>query len=175
MNKRFICVILTIILAFPALAGCKGNEKYKTPPFTEATWGSAIEDVTKLEGEALKTYDSVYGGTTYVFNSVYEGREGTIKYMFDDKDALMCVAFTYLPATGDEVLTFYEQIHSSLVDALGESGYQTDQGNNYGDVWYREEGDIIISCMVTSEQNALQYSYLNPVVSKYQMEEAASK
>lgn len=144
-------------------------------PFTEATWASTKDDLGALEGVATNTYDSIYGGTTYVYESSLEGRAGSIKYMFDDKNALMCVAFTYLPETSDEVMDLYNTLHESLVAKLGESEYQAEHDTNYGDVWYREEGDIVISCMVTSEQNSLQFSYLNPIVSKYQMEAAAAK
>lgn len=172
MKRKFvtaICLICMILLT----VGCAGKKSGLDAPFTSATWASSVDDVLKIEGEALKTYKSVYEGTTYVFNSTYEGREGVIKYMFDGNDALMCVAFTYVPETADEVLSLYNDVHDTLVKSLGESGYNTNQDNNYGDVWYREEGDVIISCMVTSEQNSLQYSYLNPAVSKLQMEEAA--
>lgn len=176
MNKMCLSQTIKMILSvtfigmFILLTGC-GNKA--AAPFTDVTWKVGTEEMTASMGEALKTYDSIYGGTTYVYNTSYEGRDGVIKYMYDDKDALMCVAFTYVPETADEVLSLYEEIHSSLEKELGESGYKADHDTNYGDVWYRDEGDIIISCMITSEQNSLQYSYLNPVVSKYQMEEAA--
>jgi len=144
-------------------------------PFTEATWASSADDVIAKEGKASGTYDSIYGGTTYVFDTSYENKDGSIKYMFDDKGALMCVAFTYLSSTPEEVTDLYNTVNDKLTSSLGESGYKTNQSTNYGNVWYREEGDVVVSCMVTSEQNSLQYSYLNPIVSKYQMEEAASK
>ena len=144
-------------------------------PFTQATWGSTIDEIIQTEGPVASTYKSIYGGTTYVINKTYENVDGTVKYMFDDKDALMCVAFTYLPATSEEVTVLYNKLHSQLVDSLGKSEYQAEHDTNYGDVWYREEGDIVIGCMVTEEQNSLQYSYLNPIVSKYQMEAAAAQ
>lgn len=144
-------------------------------PFTTCTWATTVEHLKENEGEPASTYKSVYGGTTYVYRTSYEGRDGSVKYMFDDKDALMCVAFTYVPESADEVMGFYTAVHDNLVKELGASEYQADHDTNYGDVWYREEGDIVVSCMVTSEQNSLQYSYLNPIVSKYQMEAAVNQ
>lgn len=165
--KKSITLLLGIIMILLA-TGC--NTTKSVAPFTDVTWESTLEEITSKYGDAAKTYDSIYGGTTYVYDTSYEGRNGSVKYMFDDKCSLMCVAFTYLAETPEEVLSLYEPLHASLVKSYGESGYNTTQDTNYGDVWYRDEGDIIISCMVTSEQNSLQYSYLNPVVSKYQME-----
>lgn len=165
---KIVSVICLFCLLF--MIGCNNKA---VAPFTDATWNSSSDELISAKGNAAKSYDSVYGGTTYVYDTSYKGRNGVIKYMFDDKNSLMCVAFTYVPETSDEVFALYNEIHASLEEELGESGYNTDQGTNYGDVWYREEGDVIISCMITSEQNSLQYSYLNPVVSKYQMEEAA--
>ena len=49
-----------------------------------------------------------------------------------------------------------------MVAAHGESGYNTQKETNYGDVWYLEDGNIIISTMVTDSQKALQFAFLSP-------------
>ena len=51
------------------------------------------------------------------------------------------------------------------VEKYGESGYDAGGVGNYGGVWYRENGDIILTTMVTTENKALQYAYLHPLVS----------
>lgn len=174
INYKRTLVILILVQAILLLSGCGQKTTVALDcPFTDFNWSTSPDEMTSTLGAAAKTYDSIYGGTTYVYSTTYEGRDGSVKYMFDDKEALMCVAFTYVPDTSDEVLSLYNEVHSSLLKSLGESGYETDADTNYGDVWYRDEGDVIISCMITSDINSLQYSYLNPIVSKYQMEEAA--
>ena len=44
-------------------------------------------------------------------------------------------------------------------------GYSAEHQTNYGGVWYRDNGDIILSVMITSETKALQFSFLSPAVS----------
>ncbi|MDO5574891.1 MAG: hypothetical protein Q4G60_13040, partial [bacterium] len=135
-------------------------------PFSEVGWDSSVEDVKNMEGNSPETYDSVYGGTTYSYSKEYLGRMGTIKYMFDDKDMLMNIAWAYGSDSEDELYTLYDEINQSVNDIHGESGYQADSNaSNYGNVWYLESGDIILSTMVTADNKALQYAYLNPAVS----------
>ena len=63
------------------------------------------------------------------------------------------------------LVSLYDEINTYTLDKFGESGYNPQNSTNYGNVWYREEGNIIISTMLTSTNKALQYAYLNPVVS----------
>jgi hypothetical protein len=117
------------------------------------------------EGSDYETYDSVYGGTTYTYSKEYLDCTGTVKYMFDQDDQLMCVAWAYTPESAEELDTVYSAIHEELVDTYGNSGYDNTDETNYGDVWYLDSGDIILSAVTMDSQWAFQYAYLNPAVS----------
>lgn len=168
ISRLFIPVILAIpLLLFTA---CKADTTSKeeldvVSPFTEITWEDDFEDVTNLEGDNYESYDSVYGGTTYTFPKKYLNLDGTIKYMFDGDGKLMCVAWSYGSDSLDSLTELYDEIHSDVEAAYGESGYNTNASTNFGDVWHLDGGDIILSVMNTNTQKALQYSYQNSVVS----------
>ena len=87
---------------------------------------------------------------------------GTVKYMFDQDEKLASIAWAYGSDDADELYKLYDTIHADVVAAHGESGYNTQKETNYGDVWYLEDGNIIISTMVTDSQKALQFAYLSP-------------
>ncbi len=163
---RFSYCILFSILFTGILAGCaSGSKKEAASPLSTLGWDATKDTMISAEGTDYSTYDSVYGGTTYTYAKAYEGHDGTIKYMFNDAGALMCIAWTCSFEQDDDLIALYEDIHASLEDAHGESGYNTSNSTSYGDVWYLDSGDIIISTMMTSSNKALQYSYLNPAVS----------
>ena len=67
--------------------------------------------------------------------------------------------------TGVQTCALPISISASTVEKYGESGYDANGVGNYGGVWYRENGDIILTTMVTTENKALQYAYLHPLVS----------
>lgn len=164
-SRTFLTALLLMALTVTALTGCGKNKQTVTFPFTEMTWENTLDDVLATEGNDYTTYDSVYNGTTYVFAKNYLDLEGTIKYMFDDSDKLMCVAWSYSSDSAEDVKSTYDQIHQQVEDTHGESGYDSKLATNSGDVWYLDEGDIILSVVNTDTQKALQYSYLNPEVS----------
>ncbi len=134
-------------------------------PFTEMSWSSTPEDVFEAEGECDSSYDSVYDGTCYTYPGEYNGLGGTIKYMFDDQERLMCVAWTYSCEDTDELKSLYDTISASVNERFGESSYNANNPGNSGNVWYLESGDIVLSTMITSDSKALQYAYLHPSVS----------
>lgn len=165
---RFKSFILIIVACF--LTGC-GNIPSATCPFTDISWNDSLEDVTALEGEPSQTYPSVYNGSVYIFPKKYQSWDGNIKYMFDNKNKLMCISWTYNADSATMVKEIYQSIYEQLETSYGESGYSTSSSSNYGDVWYLDAGDIILSVVSTDTQNALQYSYLNPEVSEKPNEE----
>lgn len=161
--NRLIALMLCILCCF---TGC-GKEENPAPvsPFSELFWDSSAEDMTASEGEPTDSYASVYSGITYVYDKEYHGRNGTLKYMFDGDDKLMCIAWAYEAADADDLDTVYHLLHAEVVDACGQSGYNPSGSTNYGDVWYRADGDIIISAVTAGGKYAMQYAYLNPLVS----------
>lgn len=159
----FCLILLAAIACFTGCAG--GKEQAAVCPFSDLTWEASPEDVIASEGEDYQTYDSIYNGSTYTFPKRYLDQDGTVKYMFDDKDALMCFAWTVQSEDETALQALYDEIHAQLVKAYGESGYSTDKSTNYGDVWHLAQGDIVLSVMNTASQKALQYSYTHPNVS----------
>lgn len=169
-NRLFTLALAILTIASFILTGCEKKEVALTldAPFTKMDWDSTLEDVIAAEGEDYETYDSVYNGTTYTFNKKFEDKDGIIKYMFDDKEKLMCVAWTYGSTEIKELENLYNKINDDVTDKHGDSGYTADTNtgiNNYGNIWYLETGDIVISTMMTEENKALQYAYLHPDVS----------
>lgn len=165
--KRLLFTLTVMSLLF-ILTAC-GQNKEQEPvldcPFTELEWNSTIDDMTAVEGQDYSTYDSLYGGLCYTYPKEYEGCSGTVKYMFDDENRLMSVAWAYSAETAEELQDLYETISTSVTEKHGESGYTAGGVGNYGGVWYRENGDIILTTMATTENKALQYAYLHPLVS----------
>lgn len=164
MKKKLLrlCTILSLSAAIICGCGSKASAALPDCPFSELKWASSVKDMEKTEGTEYDTYDSVYGGTTYTYEKNYLDKTGTVKYMFDEKEQLAGIAWAYSSEDEDELLSVYETIHASLVSTYGESGYNTNKETNYGDVWYREDGNIIISTMLTNEQKALQFAFVSP-------------
>jgi len=85
--------------------------------------------------------------------------------MLNEEEELMAIAWTYSSENTQLLNTLYDNIHDSISQKYGKSGQEAEGVNNYGDVWYLDEGNILLSLMLTSDVKALQYSYLNPKVS----------
>lgn len=168
-KRSLLSILIIIVLASLALSGCSEKEPDVVCPFTELSWDATYDDMVKLEGKDYESYPSVYSGTTYSYPMKYMDQEGTLKYMYDDKDVLMSVAWA-CDGDVDTLDKIYNTIHKELVDTYGESGYNTGNVTNYGDVWYLEGGHIILSAVTTEQQKALQYSYQNPAASEEEAE-----
>ena len=168
--RTFFSVSLILVLAATTLTGCKKQPPAVECPFTKMTWENSVDDVIAEEGDDYTTYESIYNGTTYEFAKNYLDQEGTVKYMFDDNDKLMCVAWTYGTDEEKALKDVYDKIHQDVEDTYGESGYDSENQTNYGDVWYLENGNILLMVVTTETQKALQFSYLNPEVSTKETE-----
>lgn len=143
-------------------AAKNSDSSYIDIPFSSMNWDCTPDDVLACEGSDYRTYDSTYGGTTYAFDKKFNEKNGTIKYMFDGSSRLMCIAWAYGTDNADELKTLYKDIESDVRSEYGDSGYQTDKATNYGGAWYLDNGHIIISTMITADNKALQYSFVNP-------------
>ena len=164
MKKKFLSLCLTLSMTAVLLFGCGSKDTTAAAgcPFSDLEWGSNVKDMEAAEGTEHETYDSVYGGTTYTYAKEYQGLTGTVKYMFDENEKLASIAWAYGSESADELNDLYQTVHAEIVDAHGESGYNTQKDTNYGDVWYREDGNIIISAMITESQKAFQLAYVSP-------------
>ncbi len=165
-----LCAALLMCLL---LSGCQdgpSTEDRKAPaPFSELTWESSFDDMVSLEGEAEEGRPSVYGGLAYDYPKSYEGREGTVTYMYNEEEQLVSIAWSYSAPSPEELDAAYQKLYDQIAEQNGESekaaGY-----NNYGDIWRRKEGNIILSAVATDEMSLLLYSHLSPQVSTLEVE-----
>ncbi len=165
-NTYFRLPILLITVLSVILSACGLNNNKPIASFSEASWDYCVDDMIALEGNTDKTYKSIYGGMTYSYPKQYNGYNGTIKYMFDGNNKLMCIAWAYGCDDQNELYALYDEINEAVIKTHGESNYNANgHSSNYGNVWHLETGDIIISTMITEDNKALQYAYLNPIVS----------
>lgn len=163
MKKTVSAVAGILLLSILVMTGC--GKSSKNIPYTEVTFESTLDDVLKLEGEDYESYESVYYGTTYVFNKEYLGRQGKIKYMTDDSGELCNVAWACAAEDGEHADILYKEIYAILQKDYG-NPTENSGVNNYGAIWKRSDGNIILSAMISSEANAVQVAFLNPKVSR---------
>lgn len=154
--------LLTSIFLF--LSGCSSSKEV-TIPFTEITWENSLEDVQALEGELLDSYYSSFKGTTYVYEKEYLGLPGSIKYMFDDEEKLMSIAWLYLPESDEDLESVYADLVNQTNKLYGKSGFDSDMNTAKGEVWYLEDGNILIGVMSTGINEAIQYQFFHPEAS----------
>lgn len=162
-NKKPVklSVLLSLALFALFLSGCQKPVSAPPSPFSDVSWDHTVEDLFACEGDTPVTYDSVYGGICYTYPKTWQERTGTIKYMYNQEERLMCIAWTCSAEEEQELFDLYDIIEES-VNTQTEG---TDKTSGSGHVWYRDEGNIILSLMITSDLKALQYAYLHPGVS----------
>lgn len=165
LPKRILSLFVCIMLACIIISCGNADQIPLDCPFTDMDWNSTADDVIAEEGNGYSTYDSIYGGLCYTWPKEYENCMGTIKYMFDDEDRLVNVAWACSADSMDEVTALYDTINDSVNELYGESGYNSNGVGNYGNVWHLESGDIILSVMISSEFISLQYAYMHPLIS----------
>ena len=160
----FLYFFLPLLLS---LAACSSKEQSSVPPapFSQAHWSYTLEDLQKLEQTAFETTGSVYGGSSYLFPATYLDHQGTIKYMFDENNQLVAIAFFYEGTDAAQVAELARQIQELAHQEFGESIHSETAGHNSGEKWVRKEGNVLLSVLTTEEANALQYSFLHPSIS----------
>ena len=163
--SKLIITVLLLSGIVASLTGCSSGKKEVVCPFTEITWDNTLADIEALEGELLESYYSTYKGTTYLYEKEYMGLKGTIKYMFDDKEALKSIAWMYLPESSEELESVYADLVTQTSKLYGNSGFDSDMSTAKGQVWYLEGGNIVLGVMSTGVNEAIQYQFLHPDVS----------
>lgn len=162
-KKGYLLFALLITVTFCSCAA--SDAPREICDFSDAAWETTTEELFALEGTEYSTYDSVYGGICYTYPKTYHNHPGTVKYMYDDKNQLMCIAWTYSAENDDDLQQLYHELEIKTIEENGDGSRNTEGQNNYGNVWHLESGNIILSTMATSEMKALQYAYLNPDIS----------
>ena len=165
IRKLLVTAVSMVMVAGVLLTGCGSKKTAQIAPFSEATWETTESDLATLEtGEEGESYPSMYYGQTHTYAKSYLDYDGTVKYMFDDKGALMGLAWTAVAESEAQ----YQEIYNKLKDTLKKQyGDSTDRSgtSNAGDAWYTEDGDIILIGSSTDTLKVIQCGYLNPVVS----------
>ena len=162
-NSIISLLLVTLLVSF-SFTGC-GEEKTTEVPYTDLTLDSTYEDMVKLEGESNETSDNFYEGITYSYPKTYLGLEGDVTYSYDADNQLCSISWIHVADSKDDVTDIYDNIKKELVSSYGESGYGSGVQTNSGDVWYRKEGNIILSCVTVDSLSALSYTYMHPRVS----------
>ena len=165
MKRLRKSVILLLFVSVSLLLCSCGQSRKVECPFTEITWENTLDDVLALEGEPLDSYASTYSGMTYTFSKDFHGMSGTIKYMFDDNDKLMSMAWLYIPQSKEDLENVYQTLCDETNQLYGESGFDSDMGTAKGNVWYLEDGNILVGVMSTGSNEAVQYQFFHPDVS----------
>ena len=154
-------LLLTLLFCVSCLCGC-GAKEVKCP-FTEANWESTIEDIKALETDLEEGGESSYYGASYLAPSTYRDLDGTVQYMFDEEDNLALVQWSYETDSLDELETLYQTIHNELTDSYGEGGFESQFSSSIGgDVWYLENGNIILMFSAVDDYKAIHLSYVSP-------------
>lgn len=144
---------------------CKSTGKVK-PEFTKLDFENTEEEMLSIEGKAIEEYPSLYNGVVYRYaDKNYEGLNGSIKYMTDDKGNIACIAWLYESDSAEDIDNAYEKIHGELVKQLGISENASEGIGNYGDIWYFDDVHVQISAVVTDDYNGMQVSYMDSAYS----------
>ena len=165
IQKVCAAVLGLVLVAGSVLTGCGSKKTAQIAPFSEATWETTESDLATLEtGKEGESYPSMYYGQTHTYAKNYLDYDGTVKYMFDDKGALMGLAWTAVAESEEQYQDIYNKLKDSLQKKYGDS---TDRSgtSNAGDAWYTDEGDIILIGSSTDTLKVVQCGYLNPIVS----------
>lgn len=163
-SYRKALLLFTTLLFIICTQGCKKDVQVITCPFTEITWDSSLEDIQETAGKLLETRDSVYDGKSYLYAKEYKGYDGTVYYIFDDKEALVSMAWGYAGTSTKELEDLKGKIYNELVETYGECNYDTELGG--GSVWYTDGGNIVLFSIDTAEYKALQLNYVHPDVAE---------
>lgn len=159
-NKPFY-LLFAIFSCCSLLCGCA--EKEVTCPFTEANWENTSEEILALEPELTEGGESSYYGDSYIGPKTYQDLAGTIQYMFDEDGKLALIQWSYKAATADDAQTLYQTLHRDLEDKYGEGDFNSKFSSSIGgDVWYLENGNIILMYAEVSDYQAVQLSFVSP-------------
>lgn len=126
----------------------------------DLSWDMTEDELTAVLGEPESIYFSIYGGDALTYPAEYLGREGTLKLMFSEDGALASVAWAYITPNADDLISVYEEIDGYEIERNGESGFSSQHSTSFGDVWYLEDRDVLISTIFGSDSCGLQYAYI---------------
>ena len=167
MKKKMLHVITAALVLSAVLLTCAcGGEKGGFDcPFSQVEWTVTPEALTSALGEPEEKYASVYGGETYVYAGDYLGEHGSVKYMFSEEGRLASMAWS-LTGEPEEIGRVLKELNDAETGLRGESGFRSDNSAANGNVWYLDEGDIMLTGVTVNGTAALQYAYIAREFSK---------
>ena len=74
------------------------------------------------------------------------------------------MAWGYSTDSSEELNTLYDELCDEITAEYGESDYNPQLGG--GNVWYMDEGNIVLFNIDTAEYKALQLNYVHPDVAE---------
>ena len=166
MRNKLLVLGLTTSVILGSFTACgKDSSVVSDCPFSSLSWDATVEDMTDLEGQDYETYDSIYQGITYTYPKEYLGQKGMIKYMYDDKEQLCNISWSYTGSAEDEVMGIYSSVCDQAKDKYGEGN--TDDGiGNYCQMWVETNETIMANAVITDDTKVMQIAYMRASVSK---------
>lgn len=166
MKKTVILLAVLLVLT----AGSSGGLSLAQAspfPFTEATWDSSIEDLITLHGsEPSEEYQSNLGGPCYIFRNIsYNGMNGFIRYLYNDKNELSEVFFDVNFSSAEQALQAYNDFCNLYSQKYGKSGYSMDENGVIANVWYRKNGNVGVMVSNVLNIHLLRITYASPEIS----------
>lgn len=164
MMKRKIITIAALMLMALLLCAC-GKANSFDCPFSDAEWTMSPEALKSAKGEPVEIYASVYGGDTYIYPCNYLGNDGNIKYMFSEDGQLASIAWS-LAGENEEIERVFNEIDRAETKLRGKSEFSSKNDATNGNVWYLDDGDVMVSRITANGSSALQYAYIAKDFSK---------
>lgn len=167
MKKYLFRILLILTLCFTSLTSCKKDTASSNAfPFTEATWTSTLEDICSMETEEYEETVSVYGGYSYIFPKEYLGFEGSVQYMFDDKEQLVGIAWFYIGNQEELAEDIYESIYQEHKKLYGTEETLPENQMYHSAQWELEDRSIIMVSFSQNEEYAVQVSHISQDINK---------
>ena len=159
-TKKLLTGLLILTMTSTCFLGCGKNEASDIP-FTELGFDTTFDEMTSDLGDPLSDKE-VYLGTTYTYDSDYLELPGNVQYTFDEEGKMASISWVYTCEDGEEITGYYNDIHTQLENKLGKSKESTNNVTHLADIWRLDSGNIELIALVTSDYNAIMYTYLSP-------------
>ncbi|MCR5580772.1 MAG: hypothetical protein K6F66_04215 [Pseudobutyrivibrio sp.] len=156
--RKLITFTLTLSIAASTLMGCATG---KYIPFTDLSFDTSYDTMVKDLGEPTDEAES-YLGTSYCYSSDYMADDSQVRYTYDEDGNMASISWIYESEDGEEVTKYYNDIHKQLENKYGKTKEATNDVTQLSDIWRLDSGNITLIALVSSEYNAVMYTYLSP-------------
>ena len=166
--KKNLCKLFSMIaISLSIIISCGQDTTLATiAPFTSAVWDSTLDEISELEGTEYESTVSVYGGYNYIFPKQYLDYDGSIQYMFDDKEKLVGVGWFYIGNNQEDAKTISEALREDTSSRFGEGGNLMDSDMYNGYKWELKDRSILLVRFSQNDEYAVQISYISNEVNE---------